>query len=189
MTIARVDDGRVIETRELALADIPEHKRYLWLPVVYEGAGEVSQTIIEAEQVRVVRSEPPVDEVKARMKARVDADAEAARLRYITPGAGMAMTYQEKHAQARAVVALGQAAANALTEIERADQFPTLAASVGVEAATLWECAALVIQRYEAFADLSAVIERTRLQGKKAISDASDAAGARAAYEAITWTV
>ena len=130
-----------------------------------------------------------LDAVKTALKRKVDDDAEAARLRYVTPGAGMAMTYSEKHAQARAVLALGEAGANALTEAERQDQFPVLAVSVGIEASTLWACAGLVIARYEAFADIAGVIERTRLLGKKAISDASDAAGARAAYGAIAWTV
>lgn len=119
--------------------------------------------------------------------ARVDDDAERIRLRYLTPGSGMAMTYAEKRDQANAVHGLGQAAANAMTESERIAQFPTLAASVGLEAETLWDCAQLVIAKSEAWADLSNVIERTRLLGKKAISDASDAASARAAYEAITW--
>jgi hypothetical protein len=119
--------------------------------------------------------------------SRVDDDAERVRLRYLTPGAGMAMTYAEKRDQANAVHAMGEDAANALTEAERIAQFPTLAASVGLEAPTLWGCALLVISKSEAWADLSNVIERTRLLGKKAISDASDAATARAAYEAITW--
>jgi len=132
-------------------------------------------------------SSPDLATVKTHLKTRVDDDAERTRLLYITPGAGMAMTYTEKHSQARAVDDLGEAAANAMTELDRIDQFPTLSASIGIEAATLWGCAQLVIARYEAFADLSAVIERTRLLGKKSISDASDAAAAQAAYEAITW--
>jgi hypothetical protein len=126
---------------------------------------------------------------KAELSKQVDEDAERIRLRYITPGAGMAMTYAEKRDQANAVHGLGQAAANALTEAERVAQFPTLAASVGIEGSTLWDCAQLVIAKSEAWADLSNVIERTRLLGKKSISDASDAASARAAYEAIAWTV
>tara|TARA_R110000868_G_scaffold157001_1_gene384056 strand:- start:256 stop:888 length:633 start_codon:yes stop_codon:yes gene_type:complete len=130
-----------------------------------------------------------LSDLKTNLNARVDSDAEAVRLRYITPGAGMAMTYAEKRDQANAVHGLGQAAANALTDAERVAQFPTLAASVGLEAATLWDCAQLVIAKSEAWADLSNVIERTRLLGKKSISDASDAATARAAYEAIAWTV
>lgn len=125
--------------------------------------------------------------LKSKLKTRVDDDAETVRLRYITAGVGQSMTYLEKHNQAIAVEALGETAANALSEQDRAAQFPTLAASVGIEAPTLWACAQLVILKYEAWAALSHVIERTRLLGKKSISDASDAAAAQAAYEAIAW--
>lgn len=123
--------------------------------------------------------------IKSDLKASVDVDAEVCRQRYMTPGAGMAMTYTEKFAQAKAVHDLGHDAANALSDAEL--QFPTLAASVGIEAPTLWDCAQLVIDKYEQFAALSGIIERARLSGKKAISDASDADSARAAYEGITW--
>lgn len=125
---------------------------------------------------------------KARLSRRIDDDAEAVRLRYITPGSGMAMVYQEKFAQAQGVAALGEAAANAMTQAEREAQFPTLAASVGIEAPTLWACAQIVLERYAQFAALSLVIERARLSGKAAIAAATTAAEARAAYEAVTWT-
>jgi hypothetical protein len=82
---------------------------------------------------------------------------------------------------------MGQDSANALSEHDRTAQFPTLAASVGIEAATLWDCAQIVVQTYEAWAALSNQIERTRLMSKRSISLASDAAAAQAAYEAITW--
>ncbi len=123
----------------------------------------------------------------AEYAARVDADAEACRLRFITPGAGMAMTYAEKFAQAQAVDAMGEAAANALSVEDREAQFPTLSASVGIEAPTLWACAQLVIERYAAFAQLSLVIERTRLAGKAAIKAASSVDAVRVAYGAIAW--
>lgn len=129
----------------------------------------------------------PLDRLKMIYRNRVEEDAERIRLRYITPGAGMAMTYAEKHLQAQAVESLGEPAANALSPEQRASQFPTLAASVGIEAPTLWGCALLVIQKYEQFAQLSGAIERARLVGKKAIGDASDHAAVMAAYGAITW--
>ena len=125
--------------------------------------------------------------LKQHLKAQVAADAEACRLKFVTPGSGKAMTYLEKHNQASAVLELGEAAANALTTEQCQQQFPTLAASVGVEAPALWSCAQIIIARYEAWATVSYAIERAELAGKKAISDASDAAAARAAYEAITW--
>ena len=124
---------------------------------------------------------------KAALIKRVEDDAEAVRLRYITPGSGMAMTYGEKRDQAAAVHAIGETAANALTVEQARDAYPTLAASIGIEGPTLWACAQLVIAKAEAWADLSYSIERARIVGKKTISDASDAAAAQAAYEAITW--
>lgn len=144
--------------------------------------GRPTDAEIDAEAARLV-----LPTLKDQLSKRVDEDAERVRLRYITAGVGQSMTYLEKHNQAIAVEALGETAANALSEQDRAAQFPTLAASVGIEAPTLWACAQLVILKYEAWAALSHVIERTRLLGKKSISDASDAAAAQAAYEAIAW--
>lgn len=125
--------------------------------------------------------------LKDEVKSWVDADAERVRLRYVTAGTGQAMTYQEKAAQALAVLDLGEEAANALTEAERVAQFPILAASVGIEADTLYAAAGLVMARQEAWASLGGVIERTRLAGKKAVGDAADVAGVHTAYGAITW--
>lgn len=144
---------------------------------------------IAARQAEESANTPSLSDTKARLCATIDMDAETARRRYITPGAGMAMTYQEKYAQARAVDALGEAAANALSEVEYTAQFPTLAASVGIEANTLWACAQLVIDKYEAWATISNVIESTRLTGKKAVGDAADVDAARTAYGAVVWTV
>lgn len=124
--------------------------------------------------------------VRSHLRRRIDEDAERIRLRYITPGVGMAMTYAEKKDQAVAVLAMGEAAANALVA-HGAAEFPTLSASVPIEAPSLYASAQLVISRYEAWAAISRGIELTRLAAKKAISDASDAAAAQAAYEAITW--
>jgi hypothetical protein len=137
----------------------------------------------------LVYEERPLDAVKRELHAKLDNDAENRRMRYLTPGTGMSMTYAEKRDQANAVHSMGEAAATAMSAAEQVEQFPTLAASVGLEAPTLWACALLVIAKSEAWATLSHAIERTRLLGKKAISDASDAASARAAYEAIEWTV
>lgn len=119
---------------------------------------------------------------------RLYADAERVRLKYLTPGAGMVLTYQEKKAQADSVIAMGQVAANALANHGSAE-FPTLSASVPAEAANLYAAAQLVIERYQQFAALSRVIESTRLNGKNAIVAAPSDATAVAAYEAITWSV
>lgn len=129
---------------------------------------------------------PALNDVKAVLCGKIDADAEAHRLLNITPGSCQAMTYAEKKDQAAAVIGLGEAAANALPN-HGAAEFPVLSASVPSEAATLWEAAELVMQRYEAFAELGGRIERARLEGKKAVKDAADEAAARAAYDAVVW--
>lgn len=140
----------------------------------------------KAAAASVLAGFDPVSPIKDKLKARVDDDAERVRLRYITPGVGMAMTYNEKKDQAVAVLAMGEATANALAK-HGAAEFPTLSASVPIEAPSLYAAAQLVIAKYEAWAAISRGIEFTRLKAKKAISDASDAAAAQAAYEAITW--
>lgn len=130
---------------------------------------------------------PPLARLKEKLAARIDADAERERGRHITLGAGQALTYREKADQALAVLDLGEEAANALTPEEQIAQFPVLAASVGVETATLYEAAELVAARNEAWASLGGMIERARLMGKKAIAEATTEAGCHAAYEAVTW--
>lgn len=57
--LARIEGGAVAEMRELQMEDVPPHKRALWVPVVYEGEGSETQTIVEADQVRIVRFDPP----------------------------------------------------------------------------------------------------------------------------------
>lgn len=195
--LARIENNQIAEQRDLSLDQVPEHKRSMWRPIEGEAPPcdhrwqTMTGPTYQIEPTRVLRvwqvTARDLDQVKAEHKARVDADAEACRLRYITPGAGMAMTYQEKFAQAQAVAAMGAAAADAMTQAEREAQFPTLSAAVGLEAPTLSACADLVLAKYAAFAQLSLVIERTRLQGKASISAASDGAAIVAAYEALTW--
>ncbi len=93
----------------------------------------------------------------------------------------MALTYQEKKDQAVAV--LGQPADAELVP----EDYPVLAASVGIEADTLRQVAALVMERYETFVEISGAIERVRLSAKKAIHDAATVEDAKAIFEAVTW--
>ena len=127
-----------------------------------------------------------LDEVKADLRRKVDEIAEQRRLAHLTGGSTKAMEYLEARDQALAVIAMGEAAANALAH-DGADEFPVLAASVPIEAPSLYQAAVLIRGRYEAYATAAGAIKRTAIAAKKSISDASDAAGARAAYEAIRW--
>lgn len=194
--LARIADNAVVEIRPLSLLDIPEHKRSQWLAVEGEAPSYDSRTHtrtgptyqIEADRVLSVWHVTARDlaTVKSEYAARVDDAAEAERLKYVTPGAGMAMTYQEKKDQAVAVLSLGEVAANALPN-DGVEDFPLLAASVPAEAATLYAAAQLIIARYEAWSAIGGAIEAKRLAGKKAINDAQDVSAVKAAYDAIVW--
>ena len=87
---------------------------------------------------------------------------------------------------ALAVQQMGEAAASALAD-SGAAQYPVLAASVPLEAPTLWAAAQLIISRYEAYMTIGGRIKRAAVEAKKAIADAPDAAAAKAAYEAVQW--
>lgn len=125
---------------------------------------------------------PPVDlgELKTRLKAQIDADAEAERRKYITPGSGQAMTYQQKAAEATAYLAD--------TDPVPAD-YPLLAAEVGITGETIADVAAVVDAHYQAWRLIGAAIEQVRLGGKAAVDAAETAEDAQAAYEAVTWPV
>jgi hypothetical protein len=125
-----------------------------------------------------------LDALKAQTTAQIKDAARAVRDVVRTPGKDM--VYAEKKDQAHAVIAMGKEAANAL-ENNGAAQFPLLAGTVGIEAPTLFDLAELVWSKYEMWNALSYHIERAEASGTKAISDASDAAAVKAAYEAITW--
>lgn len=111
MTIARIEDGHVVEQRELALDDVPAHKRGSWRPV-HGDPPDVDRSlytitgpshVIEDDCVRRVWQVTPRDLaiVKAETKARISAAAEAERGKYLTLGSGKAMTYQELASEAK----------------------------------------------------------------------------------------
>lgn len=72
MALARIFNGQIVERRDISIDDVPIHKRSAlgWLPVVYEGSGENEQVFIEPTQVRIVRSGPTKDQLRARAQQR-----------------------------------------------------------------------------------------------------------------------
>lgn len=154
--------------------------------VDYKGSATDEQRAAVASYIASL-ADPALISAKRRAREAIDQTAEQVRLLYITPGAGMAQVYQEKFAQAQAVAGMGEAAANAMSAEDRLEQFPTLAASVGLEAASLWECAQLVLSRYTQFAALSYPIERARIAGKLAVDAATTVQGVADAEGAVAW--
>lgn len=121
---------------------------------------------------------PPLDGLKATLKARLDEVAETERLKYITGGAGQAMTYQQKAAEAAACLA---------DPAPDPVEYPLLAAEIGITAETLVGVATVVFGQHQAWRVIGAQIEAARLNGKKAIDAALSAEDAQAAFELVEW--
>lgn len=58
--ICRIENGAVVEWRDMPLSSVPEHKRSIWTEPTYEGEGDNEELVIEGNTVRVVRSHPPI---------------------------------------------------------------------------------------------------------------------------------
>lgn len=123
---------------------------------------------------------PPLEETKAELKARLDRAAEAERLKYITPGNGQAMTYQQKAAEASACLA---------DPAPDPASYPLLAAEIGITGASLIDVATVINGQYQAWQIIGAAIEAARLGGKKAVAEAETAEAAQLAFDAVVWPV
>lgn len=144
-----------------------------------------SQQRAAADQV--LASYDPLDWVKADYVRRLAADAEAARLRFLTPGTGKALEYLEKRDQAAAVHAMGEEAARAMTVQEAVTEFPTLVSGLGYDGDDIWSVALVVIGKAEAWSETSGRIASLERSAKAAIQAASTGAEAQAAYDAVQW--
>lgn len=158
-----------------------------WRVDYRDGASDEAKAAVAAYIAGLDPAAAALADAKRTAIASVNQAAESVRLRYLTPGAGMALTYQEKFAQANAVYGLGEQAANAMSEADRLQQFPILARSVGIECETLWACAMLVLERYQQFNEVAGTIEANRLTGIAAIKAAASVQGVQTAHEAIAW--
>jgi hypothetical protein len=115
---------------------------------------------------------PSLEALRAQALAEIDVQAEAARLRHITPGAGQALTYERKRAEAEALVRDPAPAPR---------DYPFLGAEVGITGDTLAGVAALVHQRSAEWTRHAGAIEAARLGAKRRIQDAANPRALRAA--------
>ncbi|MBY9062295.1 hypothetical protein K7957_05045 [Sphingomonas yunnanensis] len=117
-----------------------------------DGAG-----IVVVPQKVVAQPELDLVALRVAMAARVDQEAEALRMRYLTPGAGQAMTYTRKEAEARAWTVDSTAAT------------PFLSAEATARGISLAQLAPEVIAQADAWVPLGAAIEAVRMGTKAAI--------------------
>lgn len=129
---------------------------------------------------------PSLADIKQRLLLQVDAEAETARLRFITPGAGQALEYQATEREARAYLAAGlpepfDPMAYPFIEAERQAIFDAtgqLPAPADIITA--------VIGSADQWATVGAEIKRLRRAAKMAIESSTTISQARAAA-LVTW--
>ncbi len=112
-----------------------------------------------------VQTDHALADLQAKAAKRVNGEAENYRLRFITPGAGQAMTYLEKKLQAEACLADPSPDPAA---------YPLLAAEIGVRGATVTDVATVVKAQSDAWQTIGALIEGKRQTALVAIAAAGD---------------
>ena len=149
-----------------------------------------------AAPIAVVPPVPSLTSVQAALCSDIDTQAEAQRLRYVTPGACQMATYLLKRSQALQALAAQSAntAAN-MTADALATAYPYLAAEIGITADPTTKAAATDV--YGVARAVSAVssvwqpldiaIEKVRLATKLVISAATTVAAAQAAHDVVAW--
>lgn len=153
--------------------------------VCYRGAGPAGSSavqllddgqalvVVPAQALRGM--EIDLDIVRAYLMARVDLEAEQVRLRFVTGGAGQAMTYARKEAEARAWTA------------DNAAPTPFLNAEAAATGQPLAAVAAEVVARADAWVQIGSAIEGARM-GAKAAIDRAATLGAIVAAAAVDWS-
>jgi hypothetical protein len=115
--------------------------------------------------------------LKVEVADRIDAAAEATRLKYITAGSGQAMVYQAKSDEAKLYAA-------ATSPVD--SDYPLLNAEATATGVTVASLASSVLSLSAQWIGLAALIEGLRMGGKKAASDAVTIDAVLAA-EQVNW--
>ncbi|HEX8384168.1 hypothetical protein [Sphingomonas sp.] len=152
--------------------------------VLYRGEGSVGTAryqalpegaaLITVPHAVVASVELNLVALRTALAARVDADAEAMRMRFLTPGAGQAMTYQRKEAEARAYLA------------DAGAPVPFLAAEAPARGMTIEALAVEVVDRANAWTAIGSTIEALRLGAKGGVEIATTL-GSILAAATVTW--
>ncbi|MCB2186293.1 MAG: hypothetical protein KQJ78_07740 [Deltaproteobacteria bacterium] len=150
------------------------------LAVPDDPANADRQAVAAWEAAGGVIAAPAVDleEAKAEALARIDAAAEAVRLQLITPGSGQAMAYLAKEAEARAW--------QDDPDPEPAN-YPFLAAETADTREDMATTAGIILARAKTWRQAGAAVEGVRLEAKRAVREAEDAAGVAAVLAGLKW--
>lgn len=139
-----------------------------------EHGREIYTRAVAGEFGAVAPYAPSLASIKADAIAAIDAEAEAQRLVYITPGAGQAMTYDAKQVEAREILfdAGTIAAADAMDGATLKATYPMVWASIPTSGATASQAATAIQAQALAWAAKGAEIEKARMDAKAAVVNA-----------------
>ncbi|MHB1053463.1 MAG: hypothetical protein ACYCZT_10400 [Thiobacillus sp.] len=126
---------------------------------------------------------PTLDQAQAAAKTAIDAEAGAARARYITVVIGQEATYMLKEAQARAHKSAGYPSAT-VADYPMVEAEAKALHGAAPTAAQIQSAADGIIAQADAWIAKAAQIERARIAGKRAVGAAVDVAGVETARAA-----
>ena len=194
----KAQDGRVYGSLKQALIDDTNADFTAWLeegnqptPWPRDISGVESDSalaeVLNAHGLRLYA--PTLDEIKLSLKSQIDQQAETERLKYITPGVGQGMTYQEKVNQATNYSGLYTAhLADPDNNLKpNDDEYLLLRAGLGIDGNTVLQIAETVTYAYLQWQQIGAAIEATRLQTKALIDEAETAVEAQEIFDAVLW--
>ena len=163
-------DGRyVYDGQAFYLSDVAYPGNWLSLASAEDraakGISEAPETVTET-----------LEQLTTRLLYQVDVEAEAERRKYITDGAGQALTYREKAAEAARFVAMNGSG-----------EYPFLDAMIGAGRATTRAQAAQIVSAAEAqWTQIGAAIELRRERAKLQIA-AAQTVEAKLAAARVEW--
>ena len=176
------DDGRLFSSGAGALVEPTDDAYLSWCEAggratawPRDAAGLQSDAALQ-EVLTPHRCYVTLDALKSALRQAIDEAAETERARWITLGAGQAMTYQAKAIEAAAISS---------DPSPDPAGYPLLAAEIGITAPDLAGVAAVVLAQHAAWTAAGAAIEAARLSGKADVTAAADATAARAAAVVI----
>ena len=127
------------------------------------------------------------DERKAAFRDEVNRAAGEARLQYITPGDGQAMSYREKLDEAKACLAAYPTEPDFTTANPSTGTYPLLESEVGIKGANAWKVAELVNTTFLAWKTAEAAINNLRLRAANDLDAAATVGAAITIVDAINW--
>lgn len=125
--------------------------------------------------------------IRSSLTESMDRLAEDIRMRHLTPGNGMTLTYIEKLSEARGASDLDDNLIKSWNATESEYKFPVLSASVDVEAGSLLDVVKLILSRHSYLSNLFMNVERVRLMGRRDVISASTPDEAKEIFRKLVW--